>query len=293
VGKKLQYAQMGIWRPIMATRFFHWTLLLIPCIVCPALLCGDSGLTADQIVQRSVSANDADWEAAPDYAYTENDAIVKGGRTIRKKYEVLMILGSTYNKLLAVDGEPLSPVGAREEERKLRQEILRRGNESPDVRRKRIAKFSQARRQDHELVGEMAKAFQYKLLGNEMMNGRLCFVLEATPKAGYSPPNRDTKVLTGMRGKLWIDTDRFQWVKVHAEVFRPVAFGLFIAHVQPGTQFTLEEAPVRGDIWLPTHFETVVKASILGFWSRDSSDDETYTDYRPMSQVLLSQTSTR
>ena len=49
-----------------------------------------------------------------------------------------------------------------------------------------------------------------------------------------------------MRGKMWIDTRQYQWVKVHAEVFRPVAFGLFIAHVEPGTEFTLEESPIGG-----------------------------------------------
>ena len=125
---------------------------------------------------------------------------------------------------------------------------------------------------------EMMKAFDFHLAGQESVNGRNCYVLVATPRSSYRPISRDTKVLTGMRGKLWIDSAEYQWVKVHAEVFRPVAFGLFIAHVQPGTEFTLEEAPVGQGIWLPVHFVTKVRATAL-LWSRNYTDDEAYSNY--------------
>ena len=131
---------------------------------------------------------------------------------------------------------------------------------------------------------QMILGFNFKLLGQEMVDGRRCFALEAVPRPGYQPPTRDTKVLTGMRGKMWIDAERYQWVKVHAEVFRPVSFGLFIAQVKPGTEFTLEQKPVEGNLWLPSHFETRVRAEIL-FFSRRSIDDETYSNYRPAGQA--------
>ena len=112
----------------------------------------------------------------------------------------------------------------------------------------------------------------------------LCY----TPKPGYRPPNRDTKVLTGMRGKMWIDRQAFQWVRVHAEIFRPVTFGLFVAEALPGTEFTLEEAPVAANIWLPSHFTTTVKATVLHFWSKNSRDEEFYSDYRPAPELTAS-----
>jgi hypothetical protein len=124
----------------------------------------------------------------------------------------------------------------------------------------------------------MVKAFNFTLLGEETVNGRRCFVLDAAPRPDYEPRNRETKVLKGMRGKLWVDAEQYQWVKVSAEVFRPVAFGLFIAHVQPGTEFTLEQEPVTERIWLPTRFSMRVKARIL-ILSRNSSDEEIYSAY--------------
>jgi hypothetical protein len=234
---------------------------------------------AREIAERSLANTNADWAAAPHYSFTEHDVITKAGRRTNKTYKVTMIDGSPYYRLIAVNGEPLSPQQAAVEERKLRSEIQRRQQESPAARQRRVAEYRRERRQDHELMAQMVKAFRFRLEGEETVNGRRCFVLNATPRPGYQPINRDTRVLTGMRGKMWVDTEQYQWVRVHAEVFRPVTFGLFIAHVQPGTQFTLEQAPVQGNIWQPSYFSTRVKASIL-FWSRNSTDDETYSGYR-------------
>jgi hypothetical protein len=231
-----------------------------------------------EIVQRSVENTMADWVAAPQYSFTERDITIKNGKRTVKTYQVLMLDGSPYNKLIAVGGHKLSPEQAAAEESKLRQEITRRQNETPEARKNRLAKYENERRQDRALTDEMVKAFTFKLLRQETVNGRRCFVLGATPRPGYQPTSRNTKVLNGMRGTLWVDAEQYQWVKVHAEVFRPVEFGLFIAHVEPGTEFTLEEMPVERNVWLPSHFSTHVRAKILVF-SRRSTDDETYSNY--------------
>ena len=62
---------------------------------------------------------------------------------------------------------------------------------------------------------------------------------------------------------MWIDSTLDQWVRVEPEVFRPVTFGLFVAHVEPGTKLLLEDEPVDGQLWLPRHFKVQVAASVL------------------------------
>jgi len=231
------------------------------------------------LVRRSIENNEKNWKLAPEYSFTESDVITKGGKTIRRSYHVLMIDGSQYNELIAENGEPLTGARLAAEQKKLQDETARRRAESPAARQRRVAAYEAERRQDHALMREMMKAFNFQLAGQESVKGRNCYVLTATPRPGYRPVNRDTKVLTGMRGKMWIDSSEYQWVKVYAEVFRPVAFGLFIAHVQPGTEFTLEEAPVGEGVWMPVRLVTKVRATAL-IWSRNSTDDETYSSYR-------------
>lgn len=235
---------------------------------------------AREIVERSIANNDRNWAAAPQFTFEEKDVELKASKRTIRTYQDLMIDGSPCQKLIGEGGEPLSPEQAKAEDEKLARETARRRRESPEARRKRIEQYLRERRQDHELMQQMMAAFEFRLISEQTVDGRRCYVLAGTPRPDYRPINRDTEVLRGMRGQLWVDTDQYQWVKVHAEMFRPVAFGLFIAHVRPGTEFTLEEAPVGGGIWEPARFTQQVKASVL-FWSHNSSEYDSYLGYRP------------
>jgi hypothetical protein len=55
------------------------------------------------------------------------------------------------------------------------------------------------------MMEEMIKAFDFKLLGETMLNGHTVYSLLTSPRKGYHPPNMETEALTGMQGKLWID----------------------------------------------------------------------------------------
>ncbi len=176
-----------------------WAVALAGCVLSAA-----DQPNAGDIVRRSVANTQADWQNAPKYSFTERDVITKSVETT-KTYRVLMIDGSPYNKLLAVNGEPLSTARAEAETRKLQREIAKRQGETADERRQRVGAYSRERHQDNGLLQEMFKAIDFKLTGKETVDGRGCFVLEGTPKPGYQPINRDTAVLKGMRGKIWVD----------------------------------------------------------------------------------------
>jgi hypothetical protein len=228
------------------------------------------------IIKRSVEVSNADWEGAPQYDHFERDRQPDGGT---KTYEVMMILGSDYQRLVAVNGKPLTPEEQAGEQQKLEQAIAQRQSESEEQRAQRIAKYEKDRKRDHLLMEQLTVAFDFKLLGEQKLGPYDVYVLRATPRPGYQPPNTETKVLTGMRGKLWIDKQTYQWVKVEAEVVHPVSIVGFLAQVQPGTRFELEKMPVDNGIWLPKHFSMKARAKILFFFSHNTQDDETYFDY--------------
>ena len=233
-----------------------------------------------QLVRRSVKAMDHNWEQAPEWVFRERDVASDGKNKTLKSQRVWMIEGSPYYELTGINGEPLSEKKRADEYRKLLHEIQKRHNEAPEVRQKRIAQYVKERQQDHALMREMADAFVFKMIGEEKLNGHDVYVLDASPRPDYAPKSLETRVLTGMRGRLWVDKQHAQWVKVEAEVFRPVTFGLFIAKVQPGTRFMLEQEPVTSDTWLPSHFRMTLNSTIL-WWQKNSLDDETYSDYQP------------
>jgi len=232
---------------------------------------------AKSIVQHSQSANDIDWKANPEYDWTERDLESDGSY---KTFQEFMILGSPYGKLIAINRTPLSGDKARDEEQKLDAEISKRRSETPEQRQKRIADFEKERSREHAMMSQLTVAFDFKLIGAQRLGSRDVYVLEATPKRDYRPPNMECQALTGMRGRLRVDKKTFQWVKVEAEVVHPVSIEGILARVEPGTRFQLEKAPVEGDVWLPKHYSMRAKAKVLFMFTHKNRDEETYWDYQ-------------
>ncbi len=247
---------------------------------------GFAELAPDEIVRRSVSVNNRDFRAGPSYSDVERDIDQKSGDRTDRSYEVFMMDGSDYRKLVAIDGQPLPASQQRQEEQKMRRELARRRAESPEMRASRIRKYQADRDHDHLLMTQMAVAFTFHLVGREKLQGHETYVLDAEPNPKYRPVNREAKVLTGMRGKLWIDTEHYHWAKVEAEVFRPVTFAGFLARVGPGTKFALSNEPVGNDIWQPSEFRMSVAASVL-FFSHNSNSTQRFKDYRAGGAVSL------
>ena len=239
------------------------------------------------IIQRSVQANDADWKAAPAYDYFERDRQPDGST---KTFQVSMIDGSPYSRLVAVNEKPLSSEQQVQEQKKMDEVSAERRNESQTARNHRIAKYQKERQRDYSLMQELPTAFDFTLAGQQKLDGFDVYVFQATPRRGYHPPSFETRVLTGMKGQLWIDTKTYQWVKVEAEVIHPVSIIGFLARVDPGTRFELEKAPVADGVWLAKHFSMMAHAKVLSMFSHDSSADETYWDYRKAGSSSTSST---
>jgi hypothetical protein len=227
------------------------------------------------IIERSVAANRADWQAAPGYDYFEQ--VRSGGNT--KTFEVRMILGTPYRMLVRVNGKPLPADDRESERRKMDAAIAQRRAESASDRANRIAAWEKDRQRDQMLMAQLAKAFTFRFLAERRQNSRNVFVLRATPNPAYKPPTMETQVLSGMQGELWIDKQTFQWVKVTAQVIQPVSIQGFLARVEPGTYFELEKTPVANGVWLPRQFRMKSRSKILSVFGHETEEDDTYFDY--------------
>jgi len=228
------------------------------------------------ILQKSTEASKRDWAAVPEFDNDERDRTKSGDRT----YAVTMLYGSPYEKVIAVNGHKLNLSQQKAEQEKFEKAVAERRNESPESRSKRIAKYEAERRRDNTMLAQLTTAFDFRLLGKRSLNGYQVYVLKATPRQGYHPPDRDSRVLTGMEGTLWIDQKTFQWVKVEAHVTRPVRIEGFLAEVEPGTRFEVEKRPVAGDIWLASHFSMRSNAKVLLLIPRSGEEDDSYFGYQ-------------
>jgi len=238
------------------------------------------------ILQRSVEANNRDWTAVFQFDNSERDRNKDGDNT----YAVTMLYGSPYQRLIAVNGQALSPDKGKEEQRKFERAVEERKHESQDKRAARIVKYEAERKRDRTMLDQMTAAFDFHMVGEEQVDGRRVYELKATPRKGYRPPNRDSQVLTGMEGTLWIDCNTYQWVKVEAHVTHPVRIVGFLAQVEPGTRFELEKKPVPGNenIWMAAHFTMRSRARVMWLIPHHGEEDVMFFNYHKHADVTES-----
>src|SRR5436305_378613 len=78
--------------------------------------------------------------------------------------------------------------------------------------------------------------------------------LPKEPNPNCDTPNQETKVYRGMEGEMLIDLSDMRLAKIEAKLFRDVAFGWgILGHLDQGGQFVVEQKPVTGGHWEPSH----------------------------------------
>ncbi len=111
--------------------------------------------------------------------------------------------------------------------------------------------FQKRRERYRKAIREIPDAFVFRLLGEEEVNSRPAYVIEATPRPGYDPVDRYSKLYTQLRAKLWIDKSDYQWAKVEAELLDTVTFGWILVRIHKGSRVRLTQELVGHEVWLP------------------------------------------
>ncbi|MEJ5366839.1 MAG: hypothetical protein WHT08_00885 [Bryobacteraceae bacterium] len=239
-----------------------------------------------EIVRRSVERDRLNFERANDYSYiqhTEQRRLDKNGRVVKvesRTYDVIVLDGEPYEKLIAKDGKPLPEAEARKEQEKLDRELSRRRSENPESRSRRLRELEKRRREGREFAQEIPEAFQFRLAGEEILDGRPVWVIDAEPRPGFKPKARRADLLPKFRGRLWIDQQDYQWVRVEAETIAPVSFGWILARLDPGARMTFEQRRVHGEVWLPSHARMQLGARLALLRKIRAEVEVSWRDYR-------------
>lgn len=241
---------------------------------------------AAEIIRRSVEQDRLNFARANDYSYiqhTEQRRLGKDGRVVdaeSRTFDVIVIDGEPYEKLIARDGKPLSDAEARKQQQKLDRELARRRTEDPEQRSRRLREREKRRREGREFAQEIPEAFDFRLAGEEVLYGRPVWVVQAEPKPGYKPRARRADLLPKFRGRLWIDQQDYQWVRVEAETIAPVSFGWILARLDPGARMTFEQRRVHDEVWLPSHARMQLGARLALLKKIRAEVEVSWRDYR-------------
>jgi hypothetical protein len=215
-----------------------------------------------QIIASSTAATQRHWQERLHYTYVareESRRRAPDGRVKSEDVDVsrtILINGIPFEQLVEHNGKPPSA----EEERKQKEEIDKLKRETPEQRAERLR---QAEEENASLIGQVPKAFDFQLVGEDVVGGRAAYVLQATPHPGYQAQGKYGKMFSKVEGKLWVDKQDLGWIKVDAQVIQPFSMGFFLARVQRGSHITMEQTRVDGGMWMPEHIEVRAAAKLF------------------------------
>lgn len=249
------------------------------------------GQDAREIILRSVTLDQRDLELRRNYTYlvrAEQRRLDPEGRvrsSESEEWEVLVLYGAPYRRLVAKNGRPLSAEEERKEQEKLDKEMEKRRKQAAKDPSRMNREDEREVREQRELLKEIAEAFSFHVEGEEEIAGRRCWRIRAEPLAGYRPKSRRARMLPAFRGVVWITQDEYRWARVEAEAIRTVSFGWILARLQPGTQLWFEQQRVQDEIWLPSAARMKIFARVALLRKLSAEVDVTFRNYRKFQSV--------
>ena len=232
-----------------------------------------------EIIRQVVAKDDDNDKIARNYTYQKHV-----DRTIGSKHEVLTydelpLYGDTYDRLVARDDKPLSDKEAKKEEEKVDKFTKKFEDETPEQRAKRLKKEDEEHQRDREFLQKIPNAYDFKLVGSDVVNGRDVWVIDCTPRTDFSPKTKEEHYLPKLKGRLYIDKQELTWVKVEAELIDNISFGLFLADLKKSATMEFDATKINGEVWLPVEYKVDANARLL--WTHKSfAETGTFSNYR-------------
>ena len=127
---------------------------------------------------------------------------------------------------------------------------------------------------------EVADAYNFKLVGTELVGGREAWVIDGEPRPGYVPHMKEAKLLSKFHGRVWIDKSDLQLAKMDVECLDTISWGLFLARLHKGSRLMLEQTRVNDEVWLPAHLTAKIDARVGLVKSFDVGLEQTFRDYK-------------
>jgi hypothetical protein len=245
-----------------------------------------SAQDAHEIVKRACEFDQKNADLVRNYTFLQRqvdsdlDGAGKPKRQDIRTWDVTILDGSPYHRLVARNDQPLSPAEQKQEEDKLRFSNEERRKETPEQRSARIADWDRKRQKQREPLKDLPDAFNFRLVGEETLNGGQAYVIDATPKPGYKPRSTATAFFPKVKARFWIDKAGYQWVKVDMETIDTISFGGFLLRLAKGGHLMIEQTHVRDEVWMPSRVKLEASARVVFVKGVRKSLDMTFSDYK-------------
>ena len=201
-----------------------------------ALIAADPWPDPAQLIEKAMAARQAQNSRGSKFTWREEVEVrdEKGSplKPFRKTYDVIMLEGENYNKLVLVDGQPLDDAMKKKVEQDM--EKMR------ELRRKHAFMNKAV---PYGGLGVLERLFDNKVAGEETVGGRKAWKVESEPKKGVKGADSKEEEILATRRTTWFDEEE------GVEIRRRSVYVRGIHSIKAGSFDEMEWSKV-GDAWL-------------------------------------------
>jgi hypothetical protein len=182
--------------------------------------------------------------------------------------------------LLMMNDQPLT-----EEQRRIEDDKNQKLLNNPDEQRRRLKEQKEDERRANNIVRVLPDAFIYEFEGPSdephVVN------LRFRPNPSFNPPDRETQVLQGMAGHMYIDTAANRMRRLDGTLVDDVNFGWGIfGKLHKGGHFEIRESDVGNGNWDVTYSDLDFTGKVLVFKKLRIKERQEMSDFRRIPENL-------
>jgi len=224
-----------------------------------------------RMIERSRAVAQADQ--GTQYTYQKRSLLerldTKGNslKSEEKIYQVTLIGGFPFKRLIKIQGRDLSPEELRAEDiqdGKFRKKFVSADKNKPDVRKEGL------------VTPELLDRYQFVVEKRVILNNRPTLVLRFRPKEGKLPSSAiEDKLLNPLAGRLWIDEEDADTARLEVNLVEPVYLGWFgLLGSLTQCDLFLERQRMPDGVWINTKQALLIECRKLIATMRFRTTDE-------------------
>ena len=175
-------------------------------------------------------------------------------KTETSEYEVFFVHGRQISQVVKKEGKPLSDQEQKKETERVTKAV--ENAEKPEA--------EQHKNNQSISLLHMLEIMDVRNPRRESFRGRQTIVFDVVGRKNAKTHDLSEDLSKKLQGTIWVDEADRQVVRLEA-VFNDnfhVGGGL-VANVQKGSRFSFDQAPVNGEIWLPSGGEVTIEMRLL------------------------------
>jgi hypothetical protein len=224
---------------------------------------------ADGLV-REILGHEVDAELHDKALWSYRELKAEDGK--QKLYSVYQTKDGEIDRLVAVNGQPLTPQESGAEDARIAK-LIHHPAEMTQQQRKESEDADRAR----NLLKMFPDAFRFQY---ESASGNLV-KLHFTPNPKFHVEGHPAQVFHHLEGVIALDTEHKRLVSIDGKLTSRVEFGWgMLGHLDRGGIFKVEQKEVSPGYWEVTQMQVDMKGKALFFKSVGTHEDETYSEFR-------------